>query len=174
MQLSLRSSKKAKPHPMKCFDWKEVAMDKVLSQNFSLEVYNRFYSLCDLAESIEDTYDTLISCTEEVAKEMLPRKKKSQSYEPANSSQVSQAREKLKATSLKYHKTPTRSMKQQLSKAKKSLDNAYLEAEADFIMGKIVTLEHLHSSNKYHMAWKTVKELSGKSNSSPRIKGGSS
>ena len=113
-------------------------MDKVISQNFSLEVYNRFYSLCDadLAESIEDTYDTLISCTEEVAKEMLPWKKKSQSYEPANSSQVSQAREKLKATSLKYHKTPTRSLKQQLSKAKKSLDNAYLEAEADFIMGK--------------------------------------
>ena len=81
---------------MKCFDWKEVAMDKVLSQNFSLEVYNRFYSLCDadLAELIEDTYDTLISCTEEVTKEMLPRKKKSQSYEAANSSQVSQAREK--------------------------------------------------------------------------------
>ena len=105
---------------------------------------------------------------------MLPRKKKSQSYEPANSSRVSQAREKLKATSLKYHKTPTRSLKQQLPKAKKSLDNAYLEAEADFIMGKIVTLEHLHSSNKHHMAWKTVKELSGKSNSCPRIKGGSS
>ena len=38
-------------------------------------------------------------------------------------------------------------------------------------MGKIVTLEHLHSSKKHHMAWKTVKELSGKSNSSPRIKG---
>ena len=86
VQLSLRSSKKARPHPMKCFDWKEVAMEKVLSQNFSLEVYNRLHSLCnaDLAELIEDTYDTLISCTEEVAKEMLPRKKKSQSYEPAS------------------------------------------------------------------------------------------
>ena len=65
-------------------------------------------------------------------------------------------------------------MKQQLSKAKKSLDNAYLEAEADFIMGQIVTLEHLHSSSKHHVALKTVKELSGKSNSSPSIKGGSS
>ena len=87
VQLSLRSSKKAKPHPMKCYDWKEVAMNKNLSQNFSLEVYNRFHSLCDddLAESIEDSYDKLISCTEEVAKEMLPQKKKSQRYEPANS-----------------------------------------------------------------------------------------
>ena len=79
----------------------------------------------------------------------------------------------MKETSLKYHKNPTRSLKQQLTKAKKNLDNAYLNAEADFIMGKIVTLEHLHSSNKHHRAWKTVKELSGKSNSSPSIKGGS-
>ena len=175
VKLSLRSSKKAKPHPMKCFDWKEVAMDKNLSNNFSLEVYNRFNSLCDadLAESIEDSYDKLILCTEEVAKEMLPRKKKAQKYEPANSTQVSQAREILKAASLKYHKNPTRSLKQQLTKARKNLDTAYLNAEADFIMGKIVTLEHLHSSNKHHAAWKTVKELSGKSNASPRIKGGS-
>ena len=58
--------------------------------------------------------------------------------------------------------------------SEKNLDNAYLDAEEDFIMGKIVALEHLHSSNKHHMAWKAVKELSGKSNSSPRIKGGSS
>ena len=41
-------------------------------------------------------------------------------------------------------------------------------------MGKINTLEHLHTGNKHHQAWKTVKELSGKSsNSSPGIKGGS-
>ena len=104
---------------------------------------------------------------------MLPRKKKAQKYEPANSTQVSQAREILKAASLKYHKNPTRSSKQQLTKARKNLDTAYLNAEADFIMGKIVTLEHLHSSNKHHAAWKTVKELSGKSNASPRIKRGS-
>ena len=59
--------------------------------------------------------------------------------------------------------------------AKKKLDDAYLKAEADFILGKINTLEHLHTSNKHHQAWKTVKELSGKSsNSSPGIKGGSS
>ena len=102
---------------------------------------------------------------------MLPRKKKAQKYEPANSTQVSQAREILKAASLKYHKNPTRFLKQQLTKARKNLDTAYLNAEADFIMGKIVTLEHLHSSNKHHAAWKTVKELSGKSNASPRIKG---
>ena len=75
VQLGLSSSKKAKPHPMKCFDWKEVAMDKVLSQHFSLEVYNRFNSLRDVPdfeESIEKSYDRLFSCTEEVAKEMLP------------------------------------------------------------------------------------------------------
>ena len=177
VQLSLRSSKKSKPHPMKCYDWKEVAMNKDLSNNFSLEVYNRFQSLCDasdIEDSVEDIYGTLISCTEEVAKEMLPLKKKANKKETQNSTPVTRAREKLKETSLKYHKNPSRNLKQRLNAAKKDLDDAYLNAEADFIMGKIDTLEHLHTSNKHHEAWKTIKEISGKnSNAAPRIKGGS-
>ena len=92
VQLSLRSSKKAKPHPMKCFDWKEVARNNVLSKQFSLEVYNRFQSLCDVSDlenSLEDTYDSLIACTESVAKEMLPRKKKAVRNETEKSTQCS-------------------------------------------------------------------------------------
>ena len=46
--------------------------------------------------------------------------------------------------------------------AKKNLDDAYLEAEVDFINGKINTLSMEHISRKHHLAWKTVKELSGK------------
>ena len=177
VQLSLRSSKKAKPHPMKCFDWKEVARNNDLSKQFSLEVFNRFQSLCDVSDlenSLEDTYDSLIACTESVAKEMLPRKKKASRNEAEKSTPVVNARVKLKEASLNYHKNPSRTLNQKLKSAKKNLDDAYLKAEADFILGKINTLEHLHTSNKHHQAWKTVKELSGKSsNSSPGIKGGS-
>ena len=152
-------------------------MNKVLSQNFSLEVYRRFQSLCDVSDienSLDSTYDSLIVCTEEVAKEMLPLKKKSVKNKAENSTPVALAREKLKETSLQYHKNPSRTLKQKLKVAKKNLDDAYLKAEADFILGKISTLEHLHTSNKNHQTWKTVKELSGKSsNSSSRIQGGS-
>ena len=43
--------------------------------------------------------------------------------------------------------------------AKKNHHDAYLNAEVDFIDGKIKKLseEHIH-----HLAWKTIKDLSGK------------
>ena len=51
---------------------------------------------------------------------------------------------------------------------------SYLDAEADYISGKINELSRYHISNKHHLAWKTVKDLAGKNNtSSVRIKGGS-
>ena len=58
--------------------------------------------------------------------------------------------------------------------AKKNLDDAYSEAEVDFINGKMNTLLMEHISRKHHLAWKTVKELSGKnSTSNVTLKGGS-
>ena len=59
--------------------------------------------------------------------------------------------------------------------AKKNLDDAYLDSEVDFINGKIDTLSSQHITKQHHLAWKTVKELSGKnSGSNVSIKGGSS
>ena len=59
-------------------------------------------------------------------------------------------------------------------KAKKNLDDAYLEAGVDFINGKINTLSMENISRKHPLAWKTVKELSGKnSTSNVSLKGGS-
>ena len=58
--------------------------------------------------------------------------------------------------------------------AKKDLDDAYLDAEVDYISGKIHDLSRHHISHKHHLAWKTVKVLAGKNaTSSVRIKGGS-
>ena len=177
IRLSLRSSKRCKPHHMKCYDWRKVATDKTLGKHFSLEVYNRFCSLShanSIEDSVDDTYGTLISCTEEVAKEMLPLKQNNKKKETQNSSAVIRAREKLKVVSLEYHKNPSMHLEQKLNNARKDLDSAYLNAEANFIEGKIDTLEHLHHSNKHHLAWKTVKELSSKnSNAKTTIKGGS-
>ena len=70
VKLSLRSSKKAKPHPMKIIDWKAVSANSVLSIQFSLDFLNKFESLSTSyvdADNIEDVYRTLIKCTEEVA-----------------------------------------------------------------------------------------------------------
>ena len=45
IKLSLRVSKKSKPHPMKSIDWKEVSSNRALSKQFSLDVYNKFSTL---------------------------------------------------------------------------------------------------------------------------------
>ena len=58
--------------------------------------------------------------------------------------------------------------------AKKELEEAYLDAEVDYISGKINDLTKHHISKKHHLAWRTVKDLAGKNvTSSVRLKGGS-
>ena len=58
--------------------------------------------------------------------------------------------------------------------AKKALEEAYLDAEVDYISGKINDLSRYHISKKHHLAWRTVKDLAGKNaTSSVRLKGGS-
>ena len=179
VKLSLRVSKKSKPHPMKSFNWKEVSSNSALSEQFSLAVHNRFEGLCDSNElnvnNIDTIYSKLIEATEYVAKEMLPVKPKGKANKIQNCPCVNSARESLKNISLDYHQNPTKPKKKALELAKKRLDEAYLKAEADFIDGKINDISSLHINKKHHAAWKTIGELSGK-NSKPttRIKGGSS
>ena len=57
VKLSLRSSKKAKPHPMKSIDWKAVSTNSVLSKQFSLAVFNKFQSLSTTEVNDENVED---------------------------------------------------------------------------------------------------------------------
>ena len=45
VKLSLRASKKSKPHTIKSIDWKEVLSNSNLSKEFSFAVHNRFEAL---------------------------------------------------------------------------------------------------------------------------------
>ena len=120
-------------------------------------------------------YNSLIKSTEEVALATLPKKKGRGQAKSSSSPNVVEARNNLKSISIAYHKSPTQAKKIQLIMAKKTLDDAYLDSEVNFINGKINELSRHHISKKHHLAWKTIKELSGKkSNSAIRIKGGSS
>ena len=179
IRLSLRASKKAKPHPMKTLDWREVSSNSNLASLFTVAVMNRFQALSQneeiSIENLDDAYSNITKATEEVALDILPKKRKLKKYAPENSSHVTTAREKLKIISLEYHKSPTSLKKVQLIAAKKNLDDAYLSAEADYINGKISDISHLHINKKHHAAWKTIKEISGKSSKPTiRLKGGSS
>ena len=68
IKLSLRSSKKCLPHPMKTINWKEVASNTDLSKSFSVAVHNKFQALSSDHElthdNIEETYSNIIKSTE--------------------------------------------------------------------------------------------------------------
>ena len=87
-------------------------------------------------------------------------------------SSVKLARSKLKTVPFEYNQNPSKNKKKALELAKKNLDKSYLNAEVDFINGKIADISSLHISKKHHAAWKTIGEISGKrSKPTIRIKG---
>ena len=123
---------------MKSIDWKAVSSNKVLSEQFSLDVFNKFAALSSEeidSDNIESVYKCLVKSTEEIAISTLPKKKSRAHTKPSNSDRVVEARTSLKTISEKYHKSPSQSNKIQLIVAKKNLDDVYLDSEVDFING---------------------------------------
>ena len=173
-KLSLRASKPCKPHPMKQIDWRLVAEDSELCNRYIVEVNNRFSSLYTseiTSDNVEEAYNHLIKVNEDTALSILPKKRKRSKNIPNS---ITKARNELKLASSDYHSRPTRNRKAKLDQAKKALDEAYLNAEVAYISGKIDALSKQHAHKQYHLAWKTVKEISGKNSvSSVQIKGGS-
>ena len=161
---------------MKRIDWKTVSSNHQTSKDFAIQVYSRFTSLSTSEitnDNIEEVYTNIIKSTEEVALATLPKKMIRTQHKPSSSERVVEATAKLSAISSAYNKSPTQARKIQLISAKKALDDAYLDVETDYISGKISELSSHHISNKHHLAWKTVKDIAGKNNtSSIQIKGG--
>ena len=178
IRLSLRSTKPAKPNPFKRIDWQETSSNFIIRDNFTLEVYNRFSALFneDLnKDNVEQAYSHLISATEEVALEQLPKKKKIKNLDSCNSTSIVEARKNLKTASSLYQAAPTRKRKANLEQAKQKLDNAYLDAEVLYINGCMTSMSQNFSDNNHRDAWKLVRDLSNKSSKSTiQLKGGSS
>ena len=177
VKLSLRVSKKSPPDPMKAIDWKKVAHDKSLSSFYSVSVHNRFQELSASSQlspdNIDKIYNNLVEANKEVSQSLLPKKPKRCKNKINSMEEVSKARENLKSSSLNYHSNPSQTNKDKLAAAKKSLDDAYIDAQVAFINGKIDYLSNLHINQQHSSAWKTINELSGKgSNPTPTIKGG--
>ena len=131
---------------------------QILSSNNEVELGN-----------MDDIYSNLSTAIVETATEMLSKKKSVTRYLPSHTKIVSEARNKLKSASLNYHAKPSI-----LIIAKNNLDNSYIQAEADYINGKIAEIEHLHITKQHSAAWKSVSEIYGKNSKPARLKSGSS
>ena len=118
VKLSLRASKQSRPQLMKSINWKEVSSNPTLSKEFSVAVHNRFEALSVDDElnlnNINEIYSNLISATEAVAKEMLPKKERGKHTKSKDSPSVKSARDHLKKLSLDYHRSPAKAKKRLL------------------------------------------------------------
>ena len=155
LKRSLTASQQAVSHPMKSIDWKEVASNSQMCKGFTTQVFNKFQLVSTTGvdtENFEDVYSKLIKSREEVALATLPKKKRRSELKPTASQRVVDARIKLKSISSDYHKAQSQSRGTELNIAKKQLDDAYLDAEVDYIPGKINDLSRYHISNKHHLA----------------------
>ena len=154
-----------------------MSSDKNISSQYAVNVFNRFQELSSSlhleSDNIDSIYNNLIVANEEVALSTLPKKLKSRKNPISADVLVSSARENLRKTASLYHSNPSRPNKVKLAASKRVLDEAYLDAEAAFVNGKINELAYLHINNQHSAAWKTVNELSGKSSKPPTtLKGG--
>ena len=94
-----------------------------------------------------------------MALDTLSKKKRRNKLKPGSSQCVVDARIKLKSISSAYHKAASQCTGVDLSKAKKQLEDAYLDVEVDYISGKFNGISRYHISNKHHLAWKTAKDF---------------
>ena len=138
---------------MKTIDWRSVSQDKDLSARYSIAVHNQFQILSSNSElelaNIDDIYSNLSSATIETATEMLPKKKAAARKSASITIIVSEARERHKHASLAYHAKPSILKKVALTTSEKELDNAYIQAEADYISGKIADIKHLRITKQH-------------------------
>ena len=74
--LSLRSSKRPAPSPIKQIDWVKVSSNNTIRHTFAVDVKNRFEALSDPSDDIETRYNNLITSTEAIALSTLPKKEK--------------------------------------------------------------------------------------------------
>jgi len=159
---------------MKSIDWHQVYCNSDLRSTYTVEVKNRFDLLSQPEDDLEKKYQTLIEANKQVSLSLLPKKQKVKKKHLFENELLLEARKTLVEAKLKHQRRPTRTTSKSLSNAQKSLDDAYLNAEAMFIQGKINSISNLHVSNQHTAAWKIINELSGrKDHPSIQLKGGS-
>ncbi|XP_066910499.1 uncharacterized protein [Clytia hemisphaerica] len=172
--LSLRSSKRATPDPMKSIDWTQVLWDSELQSAYVIEVKNRFDVLSKPNDDVETKYSNLIKANEHVCLSYLPKKQKCKSKVLHEDNLVKNARKTFESAKLKHQTRATRRSGKALADAQKGLDDAYLTAESLFIQGKIDSIKAFHESKKHSASWKVINEISGhKDYPSIQLKGGS-
>ena len=138
IKLSLRASKKIKPHPMKQIDWTRVNADPELSSKFTVEVHNKFNALSSPDDDIETMYNNIIQSTEVTALITLPKKPIVKHAKFSSHQQVLEARNEVIEAVKLHHQNPSEDTERKVKQSHHNLDLAYVVAQTEFVQGKLM------------------------------------
>ena len=114
-KISYPKSRPSEKDPMKLIDWKAIALDNDLQKHYAVTVYNSFQTLMNESTDLlcENIYNNLIKANNEIAPEILPKKRKNKSIF-CNNNNIQKAREALTSASAKNRIISTRYTKEYL------------------------------------------------------------
>ena len=107
---------------------------------------NRYSALSQPEDDVETIYNNITKCTEEVALKTLPKKRKRKSVTLSAHALVKEARKTVSAARNQHQNQPSETSLRNVNKAQRKLDEAYANAEAEFIQGKIDRVSRQHLS----------------------------
>ena len=139
-----------------------------------MDVKNRFDTLTQESDDMENLYQQLTQATQDVAISSLPKKKRLKNSVIDSSIMVKDARLEVEKASKRCEAQPTRRALKALTTAQKELDDAYLSAEAAYISGEISHLSSLHHDRRHAASWKVINKLTGRKEiPTSKLRGGS-
>lgn len=168
VQASYRANKTPARDPLRSVDWGALVQNPLLKYNYSVAVKNRYDALLQDKELNAD-YDLLVESITSSALEMLPKKKKKKRENPYNDPNIAHHRNILKEASLKHRTKSSSTTKEILEDAKKSLDDAYTNATAQYVQQQTARLEQTNPEHRHRSSWNIIRELTS-SNTVPYSK----
>jgi exonuclease III len=169
-----RPQKKKPGNPMSQIDWPLVINDSDLTNNYTVEVHNRFSELCPVEATPHEKYQLLSECVQEVALASLPKKKKRKAKSLSTEEAITKAREELLEANNQHSQNPTKTTEAKVKSVRMKLQTAYDTATAEELQEQINHLSSLHTTQQHSAAWKAVNEITGrKDKPTVTVQGGS-
>ncbi|CAH1266644.1 Hypp3470 [Branchiostoma lanceolatum] len=135
VRLSLRK-KKTEPRKGQ-YDWNLFKKSRVLQEQYTVEVHNRFQPLQELEESATDRYERFTKATQEAAEKVVSLKKRGRKTRHSEDPRMAKARHELNNTYGRYKENTTEVNRQEYSQAKIKLKAAYITVEEKTLSSKI-------------------------------------
>ena len=164
VKLCLRAAKT--PPKRKPFDWKVLANDTKLQEEYTVTVKNKYDALCeDLSEeerTVTNTYSKLVEANNHAAKDLIPLKKRSKKMITANDPAVALARNSVSDAFRQYQQDTTKENQKRLQAEKTHLEAAYDEAFEKELNQMISKVESADIRSQHGESWKLINEISGR------------